>query len=192
MDKIVLAEAAKDPEAVKIAIVCPPTIYGVGRGPINQRSRQIPLQIKLTLQDGVGPVIGDGLTEWDNVHVHDLSNMILLLAQQANLPGPNSNEQEIFGVKGYHFCENGIHRWSEMADIIVKEANKQGLVQGTETKVLPLDVAREKYGLEALTWGLNSRGAAKRARKYLGWNPKSPSLPDSIPEMVRHEAARRK
>jgi nucleoside-diphosphate-sugar epimerase len=192
VDKIVIAEAAKDPAAVKIAVICPPTIYGVGRGPINQRSRQVPLLIAVTLQDGAGPVIGDGLTEWDNVHIHDLSDHIALVAQHANLAEPSSVEQEVFGPNGYHFCENGTHRWSEIADLAVKEANKQGLVNGKSTKKLPVEVAKEKYGTESLTWGLNSRGAARRARKFLGWKPKGPSLAQSIPEMVRHEDEKRK
>lgn len=192
VDKIVLAEAAKDPKAVKIAIVSPPTIYGSGRGPVNQRSRQVPLMIEMTLNDGAAPVIGDGLTEWDNVHLHDLSEMIVLLAKQANLSEPDSNEQEIFGPKGYHFCENGSHRWSNIADIIIKEAHKQGLVDGTETKQVSVDEAKERFGMQPLTWGLNSKGVARRARKYLGWTPKKASLPDSIPEMVRYEGERRK
>lgn len=192
VDKIVLAEAARDPGAVKIAIVCPPTIYGVGRGPVHQRSRQVPLLIALTLERGTAPVIGNGLTEWDNIHVHDLSGLIVLLAQQAVRHGPNSDEQEIFGPKGYYFCENGRHKWSELAEMIAKEANKQGLISGTSTRRLEVNEARDKFGMEPLTWGLNSRGTAKRGRKYLGWIAKSPSLSDSISDMVTFEGQRKK
>ena len=42
---------------------------------------------------------------------------------------------------------------------------------------------------QALTWGLNSKGFAKRARKFLGWSPKGKSLKDEIPEIVDGEAA---
>ncbi len=38
-DKIVIEANRAD---IKTAIVCPPTIYGQGRGPSNQRSHQIP------------------------------------------------------------------------------------------------------------------------------------------------------
>lgn len=191
MDKIVLAEAARNPKAVKIAIVCPPTIYGVGRGLISERSRQVPLLIALTLDHGAAPVIGNGLTEWDNVHVRDLSDLIILLAKQSLRAEPDSNEEEIFGPKGYFFCENGTHRWSQLAEEVAKEANKQGLISGTSTTRLDIGEAKEKLGMEPVTWGLNSRGAAKRARKYLGWKPER-SLQDSLPEMVSFEAARKK
>lgn len=191
MDKIVLAEAARDPKAVKIAIVCPPTIYGTGRGIISQRSRQVPLLIALTLEHGAAPVIGNGLTEWDNVHVRDLSDLIILLAKQSLRAEPDSNEEEIFGPKGYFFCENGTHRWAQLAEEVAREANKQGLINGTSTMRLDIGEAREKLGMEPVTWGLNSRGAAKRARKYLGWKPER-TLQSYIPELVSWEGERRK
>ncbi|KAG7411487.1 hypothetical protein Forpe1208_v009668 [Fusarium oxysporum f. sp. rapae] len=169
VNKIVLDEAAKDPSAVKVTIVCPLTIYGTGRGPANQRSRQIPGLTETTLEKGFGPIIGAGETEWDNVH---------------------SDEQEIWGPKGYFFAENGKHKWSQISALIAKEAKKQGLIDTNETKVLDVDEAQKKLGFQALSWGLNSRGEAKRARKYLGWKPVGESLEEWIPESVQIEAKR--
>ncbi|CAG2010430.1 unnamed protein product [Fusarium graminearum] len=191
VDKIVLEEAAKNPDAVKVAIVCPPTIYGTGRGPINQRSRQIPGLAETTLEKGFGPIIGAGKTEWDNVHVHDLSTLFVLLSQRA-ASSDNENEQEIWGPKGYFFAENGTHKWSAISTLLAKEAKKQGLIDSDETKVLDVDEAQEKLGFQALSWGLNSRGDAKRARKYLGWKPESPSLEEWLPEAIQVEARRLK
>ncbi|KAF4461042.1 hypothetical protein FALBO_12157 [Fusarium albosuccineum] len=190
VDKIVLDEAAKDPDAVKVAIVCPPTIYGCGRGPVSQRSRQIPGLVSTTLEKGFGPIIGSGETEWDNVNVHDLSSLIVLLSQQAASTRNKESEGEIWGPKGYHFAENGTHRWSDIAKIVAEEAHKQGFIDHADTKKLAVDEAKEKLGFQALSWGLNSKGKAERARKYLGWIPSSPSLESVIPEMVRIEAAR--
>jgi nucleoside-diphosphate-sugar epimerase len=191
VDKIVLEEAAKNPDAVKVAIVCPPTIYGTGRGPSNQRSRQIPGLAETTLEKGFGPIIGAGKTEWDNVHVHDLSSLIVILSERA-ASSDNQNEQEIWGPKGYFFAENGTHKWSEISTLLAKEAKKQGLIDNDETKVLDVDEAQEKLGFQALSWGLNSRGEAKRARKYLGWKPVSPSLEEWLPEAIQVEAQRLK
>ncbi|VZH95141.1 unnamed protein product [Fusarium fujikuroi] len=190
VDKIVLDEAAKDPSAVKVAIVCPPTIYGTGRGPSNQRSRQIPGLTETTLEKGFGPIIGAGETEWDNVHVHDLSNLIVLLSERAASNEKHSDEQEIWGPKGYFFAENGKHKWSQISALIAKEAKKQGVIESDETKVLDVDEAQKKLGFQALSWGLNSRGEAKRARKYLGWKPEGESLEEWIPESVQIEAKR--
>ena len=191
VDKIVLDYAAKDPKAVKVAIVCPPTIYGSGRGAVNQTSRQIPSLAATTLDEGFGPIIGPGHTEWDNVHVQDLSNLITLLALRAESPEKADVEEEIWGPKGYFFAENGTHKWSEITRIVAKEAHKQGLIKSDETKELDPEMAKQKHGFEALSWGLNSKGQAKRARKYLGWQPSLPSLVDTIPDAVRFEAQRR-
>lgn len=62
IDKLVLSAGSS---AVKTAIVCPPTIYGPGRGPGNHRSRQVYELAKTTLQLGQAPLLGRGLTEWD-------------------------------------------------------------------------------------------------------------------------------
>ncbi|KAF4969183.1 hypothetical protein FSARC_3559 [Fusarium sarcochroum] len=190
VDKLVLSEAAQTPDSVKVAIVCPPTIYGTGRGPANKRSRQIPGLTATTLEKGFGPIIGAGKTEWDNVHVHDLSTLIVLLSQRAASSEKHDDEQEIWGPKGYFFAENGTHRWSDMSSLIAKEANKQGVIDSDKTKTLDPEEAKEKLGFEALSWGLNSRGEARRARKYLGWKPEGKSLEDWLPESVQTEARR--
>ena len=64
IDKLVLSAGSA---SVKTAIVCPPTIYGPGRGPDNTRSRQVYGLAKMTLEKGQAPILGKGLTEWDNV-----------------------------------------------------------------------------------------------------------------------------
>lgn len=55
---------------------------------------------------------------------------------------------------------------------------------------LPVSEAKQIAGFEAVSWGLNSRGHAKRARKYLGWIPNGRSLKDEIPYIVDVEAER--
>lgn len=188
VDKIVLAAAAEDPDAVKVAIVCPPTIYGCGRGPVNQRSRQIPGLIKATLERGVGFSVGEGTTEWDNVHVHDLSGLMDLLARDATSTGSGSVQKEIWGPFGYHFAENGTHVWSQVSELIVAEAVEKGYLSKKEMRRISGEEALEINGFEALSWGLNSKGKALRARKYLGWKPSGASLAESIPELVAVEA----
>ena len=58
-DKIVLA-AASDHPGIRTAIVCPPCIYGKGRGPGNQRSIQMPDLTKCILQEKKGFRVGEG------------------------------------------------------------------------------------------------------------------------------------
>ncbi len=39
--------------------------------------------VKATLTRGQAPQLGKGLTEWDNVHVHDLSDLFVVLVEAA-------------------------------------------------------------------------------------------------------------
>lgn len=50
---------------VPTAIVCPPTIYGVGEGPIKKRSMQIPFLSEAILKRGKGFTVGKGNNLWD-------------------------------------------------------------------------------------------------------------------------------
>lgn len=176
VDKIVLA--ANDSPGVKTMIVGPPTIYGQGRGPVNQRSIQVPGIIDYTLKNGFAPIQAPGLTEWDNVHVYDLSDFFVSAVEAALDPSKNSNP-EIFGPKSYFFIESGVHKWSEVSKWVAEEAAKQGLIPEPITKEVDFP-----------NLGTNSKCVAARARKYLGWQPKGPSLKDEIPAGVAFEAKR--
>jgi hypothetical protein len=50
---------------VPTAIVSPPQIHGVGKGPIKTRSIQIPALVKATLERGKGFQILEGKNIWD-------------------------------------------------------------------------------------------------------------------------------
>ncbi|TVY21279.1 Uncharacterized protein LARI1_G000428 [Lachnellula arida] len=184
VDKLVLGSAS---DSIKTAIVCPPTIYGPGRGPGNQRSRQVYNLVQATLEKGQAPQLGRGLTEWDNVYVHDLSALFVLLAEAA-VANRTELDAKLWGKEGYFLAENGHHVWGEISKEVGQVAFSKGYVKVKETRVMSVDEAKEAYGFEALTWGLNSKGFAKRARKYLGWKPEGKSLKDEIPDIVDSEA----
>lgn len=184
VDKIVL-DAHSD--TLKEVIVCPPMIYGPGRGPGNKRSRQVYGLARITLELGQAPQAGRGLTEWDNVHIHDLSNLIVLLVEAALSP-TNKDNPEIWGEKGYFLAENGHHVWGEVSKEVAKAAYKQGYIKTADVLPMSRELAFEKGGFNAVSWGLNSRGLAKRARKVLGWKPTGKSLNECIPDIVDGEA----
>jgi nucleoside-diphosphate-sugar epimerase len=185
IDKLVLSAGS---DAVKTAIVCPPTIYGPGRGPGNQRSKQVYELVKTTLKLGQAPLLGKGLTEWDNVHVHDLSDLFVLLTEAA-LANKKELDSELWGQKGYFLAENGHHVWGELSKEIGEVAFKKGYIKTKEVKPMSKSEADEIVGIQALTWGLNSKGYAERARKFLGWHPHGRSLKDEIPDIVDSEAS---
>ncbi|KAK7728881.1 hypothetical protein SLS53_009344 [Cytospora paraplurivora] len=192
VDKIVLA-AGNNP-AIKSAIVCPPTIYGKGRGVGNTKSRQVYVMARTTLARGKAPIIGPGKSEWDHVHVHDLSNLYLKLVDAAVSPTPEVDRHVWGAGENYLLADAGSHVWGEVAQWVADAAQAKGYIKDaavelTDTaKSLDLTHAKEIAGFEAVSYGLNSRGQGKRARKYLGWNPTAPSLKAEIPNIVDVEA----
>lgn len=176
VDKLVIA--ANEAPGVKTMIVSPPTIYGQGRGPGNQRSIQVPGVVDFTLKNNFAPIQAPGLTEWDHVHIRDLGDFFVLAVDAALDPAKSQNP-EIFGPNAYFFVESGTHKWSDVSKWVATEAAKQGLI--------PEAIAKE---IDIPKMGTNSKSVAARARKYLGWEAKHPKLKDTIPEVVASEAKR--
>ena len=141
---------------------------------------------RITLEDGRASQLGRGLTEWDHVHVHDLSDMFVLLVEAA--VSQKEDDGEIWGEKGYFLAENGHHVWGEVSKQVGEVAYKKGYIKSKEVTTMNPDEAMAKAGFEAVSWGLNSKGFAKRGRKVLGWNPKGKSLEEEIPDIVDGEA----
>lgn len=81
---------------------------------MNTRSIQVYDMAKFTLKNGFAPIIGKGLTEWDFIHVHDLSDLIVGLVESAQDP-KLINDPEFFGAHGYYFCEAGAFKWGDVA-----------------------------------------------------------------------------
>ncbi|KAL3478910.1 nucleoside-diphosphate-sugar epimerase [Aspergillus californicus] len=190
VDEIVLRTGREHGESVKTVIVCPPTIYGRGRGPVSLRGRQVYELAAFILQQGYTPVIGKGLARWNNVHVYDLSRLFGELVRVA--VDPKGDDGEVWGEKGYLLCENGEHVWGDLARRVGEQAHKLGyLKKEPEVKELSLDEAiQSPAGFEAASWGWNSRGRALRGRKVLGWTPKERSIEDEVPDILKAEASR--
>ncbi|USP76438.1 non-ribosomal peptide synthetase [Curvularia clavata] len=187
VDDIVLSSNS---DAVKTAIVCPPTIYGRGRGPVNSRSRQAYELAKLILTGGYIPIVGQGKARWNAIHVQDLANVFVLLAEAAVSKNENKG---LWNDKGYFLVENGEFFWADLARLMGRRAVKLGLVgdgKALEEKNLGKDKAIEQAGFEAVSWGYNSRGKAERARKVLGWEPKKGKIEDWVDEILEDEKAR--
>jgi hypothetical protein len=184
VDIIVLSAGTEHADKIKTAIVCPPCIYGPGRGPGNQRSMQLYDMSKITLQRGVGLQVEAAENVWSTVHVQDLSLIFLRLVEDAAA----SSGVATWGAKGYYFAENGEIVWREMAKKIAEDAKKQGLIETDEVKAVSPDTANELLPWGAFMWGTNSRSRAIRARKLLGWNPVQKSAIDEAADIVAGEA----
>jgi nucleoside-diphosphate-sugar epimerase len=139
---------------------------------------------KLVLQKGYIPIVGKGQARWNNVHVQDLAKVYCALVDRAVAGDTNP---ELFGAKGYMFAENGEHKWSELATTMATEAHRLGYIDEPKEYQLGKDEALEVAGFEAVSWGLNSRGKADRARKFLNWQPTHPSIEEEVPNILKAE-----
>jgi nucleoside-diphosphate-sugar epimerase len=185
VDKIILTASEKNPGKVFSAVVCPPCIYGPGRGPGNQRSIQGPDMAKAVLQRGKGFQVGEGKNIWAEVHVQDLSEAFLALVTAAMQPGGG---KATWNDKGLYYVENGEFVWGDISKRIAEAAEKKGLIKTAELDNVDQKEADELRAIGSYLWGTNSRCKGLRAKKLLGWTPKMPKFADTLSDLVDSEA----
>jgi nucleoside-diphosphate-sugar epimerase len=181
VDKIVQSSWS---DKIKSAIVCPPTIYGATRGPDKTRSIQVNKSAESMLKFKEGWIIGSGTNVWNQVHVQDLSDVYLLLAEAA----ANGGEPATWNEQGYYFAGAEEFRWGDIHRAIAKEAHKQGYLPSAEVKSLNGETIQPFFQYGHLFVGSNARGRTRRIKKLLGWSPHQFSLLDDIPRIVEYEA----
>ncbi len=164
--------------------MCPPTIYGPGRGPGNKKSDQVYKMAENVMKRGKAFMVGDGLNTWTSIHVHDLSDCYLKLTEAALQGGGKATWDQ----DGYYFTENGEFLWGDMARSVAQEVFKQGFIKDSKVESLSLDDANNAIPFGGWKWGMNSRCRAIRARKLLGWSPTGESIGSLIPSIVKVEA----
>ncbi|KAF5662292.1 nucleoside diphosphate sugar epimerase [Fusarium heterosporum] len=170
-----------DSNVVKYLIVAPPVIYGVVKGMVNKSSLTVPILSEATFDLGYTPYVGAGTTEWDHVHVEDLADLFKKCVEASQDPS-KKDHPEIWGKRAYYFTRNGEHKYKDLAEWIAEEAHRQGYIPEPKTQSITFEYAT---GYKAgLVWGINSKGEAERAKKYLGWERKGPSLKETIAEAV--------
>ncbi|PNS20981.1 hypothetical protein CAC42_3318 [Sphaceloma murrayae] len=187
VDKVVIEAGTKHGDVIKTAIVCPPTIYGKGRGPVSGRGRQIYEMAKLMLNAKYVPIIGGGKARWNSVHIEDLSDVFALLVEAAT---NKDTSEELWGPRGYILVENGEHVWGDLAREMGKSAQGLGYLESLNEKPLAKEAALNQAGFEAVSWGLNSRCRAQRARTFLGWKPHRQSIEAELPNILTQEHER--
>ncbi|KAF7528333.1 hypothetical protein PCG10_000941 [Penicillium crustosum] len=171
----------------KTAIIFPPIIVGAGRGPVNQRSIQIPSLARAALLQRVGLYLGRGLSRWGIVHVSELADLFVKLVEHA----VNATSGPIWNEDGLFFAEKGFESFKDIASVIAKEAHSLGYIDSPDSvKSMNLDEANVVIPHGSVFLGTNGQGKASRARKLLGWQPDGESFPDTVRETIIAEAAR--
>jgi nucleoside-diphosphate-sugar epimerase len=171
--------------SLKTAIVSPPAICGTGRGPVSQRGMMGPFVASSILKRGYG-YLPQSTAQWDFVHLHDLTelNLLLVLAAAQEDGGKATWNQE-----GYYLVESERVKWAEYSRAMQQAAVQAGYVDGKgEMPVWDMEKAMKEDGMMGAVLFMNSMGRAVRARKLLGWEPKAKSVRDDMAEIIAIEA----
>ncbi|KAM5361363.1 hypothetical protein ACJZ2D_013133 [Fusarium nematophilum] len=186
VDNYMLSVAANTPQ-IKTAILVPPVIYGQGRGPVNQRSFQIPELARVTLQRQKGLQIGSGLNRWGNIHIQDLSQLLLRLIEQA-AAGEGEGDDKIWGSNGVYLTGVGELSFGEISRRITAAAYELNLLPNKKVDQVTGEEADMLLPHGSVLYGTNARGRAHRAEAVLGWTPQKEDLEHDIPRVVAEEA----
>lgn len=187
VDMIISDLAQAKPDLIKVAIVAPPGLHGVGRGPINTRGMVVPVLYDYMITAGHA-FITEPYCVGDNLHIYDLSRMFVLLLEDAETGGKRGD----WGRDGYYFLETGRIYWKDIMDRLAQEGVSNGLIPTAELKVYDAAKIGEAIGPFAAMLATNSRSVASRARKTLRWEPQEKGVVDSVKEAVDIEVRRNK
>ncbi|KAG5644664.1 hypothetical protein DXG03_007963 [Asterophora parasitica] len=146
---------------IRSYIVMPPMIYGRGT------SVQIPALIRGALKTGQSCHYKKGLPLWNAVHVQDLTNLFLLLLDDALSATPQAPS----GGEGFYFCATDNFQWKQLAQELGTRLHAHGVLPTAETRSFTDEEANAALGSwGGFAYGSNSRSKAINAYK-LGWKP---------------------
>jgi nucleoside-diphosphate-sugar epimerase len=172
---------------INIAIMCPPDIYGKGKGLAKTHSVFVPMLI-----DGIknlgGKVFyyGEGTNTRSWVHMDELMVVYMQIVEAAASGGDAAGGY--FNENGYFFAGTQEHSHLDIATVTGRILHQQGVVAEPEPKQISLeelDASVKIAGFEHMKVGRylfasNSRTRAERAEKLFGYKGKSPSLLESL------------
>jgi len=173
--------AAGEQGAIDTYIIAPSTVYGTGRGPVRKISQQVNGIVLLALQNQQVLQLGPGTGEWNNVHIDDLTDLFVLVLEDALASSDaTANPAKTTSAYGRFFWGSArTHVWGDISKRLAVLLHKKGLVTTDEVKSVPLEVEPR-----LLFVSNNSRTVANRGLKVLGWKPTAKSLEDSLEEEI--------
>ncbi|GKZ36082.1 hypothetical protein AbraIFM66950_006989 [Aspergillus brasiliensis] len=168
----------------KTALIFPPIIYGRGRGPVNQRSIQVPELARVTMQRRGGVRVGKGAATWSNVHISDVSTIFVKLVEKAL----RDEDGELWNENGLYFPGSRALSFGSISVLVAKEVKKLGLADSESVTEISHEEADTLTPHGGVMWGTNAQQVPQRATKYLGWVPEGWTLEEEIPHTVLAEA----
>ncbi|KAF8065200.1 hypothetical protein FPV67DRAFT_173853 [Lyophyllum atratum] len=179
----VLISKAGEAGDIRSYVIMPPLIYGRGTGPFHRTSVQIPALIRGALKLGQSCHYGKGKSLWNGVHVQDLTDLVVLLLDDALSATPKAPH----GGEGFYFCATDSYNWKQLAQEIGTRLHGLGVIPTAEPRQFTEQEASDALGTWAgFAYGSNSRSKALKAHK-LGWKPAHGDGNDGMFESIMTE-----
>lgn len=173
-------------DKINIAIMCPPDIYGKGRGLVKTHSAFVPMFIH-EIQSTMGGKVfyyneGTNTRSW--VHIDDLMRIYLRVVEAA----ASSSDKKNFGwnAEGYYFASTQEHSHIDIAKATGQILKKHGVIADAQPVQVELsqldrmvDIPRFPR-LARYLFASNSRTRAERAERAFGYKGEAPGLLESL------------
>lgn len=185
----ILHAAAADKD-INIAVMCPPDIYGRGKGLVKTKSALIPMFVRESRELGNVFYYGEGGNTRSWVHVDDLMRLYLRVVEAAAM----SDREEVkryFGENGYYFASTQEHSHIEVARTVGRLLAERGALKSAEPVQVDLETLDGMLNiphfpkLARYLYASNSRTRADRAGELWGFKGEAPGLMELLVEDVR-------
>lgn len=179
--EIILHQHIKDhSDKINIAIICPPDIYGPGKGLAKTHSALVPWFVQVVKDHGGRTISYKESTNTRSwVHIDDLVCLYLYVVETA---AAGKDASKYFNANGYYFASTQEHSQVEFARATGAILHKYGVIQDPE----PVQVGLEDLDkmivvpgypkLARYLFAANSRTRAERAGKLFGYKGEAPGL----------------
>jgi nucleoside-diphosphate-sugar epimerase len=166
---------------IDVIIIAPSTIWGLGSGPSNIVSLQIPTLIRLALKYKQAYYFGKGIATWTEINVLDLAALYTLLLRKT-IEEPNKHS-------GFYFGSNEEYQWKEAVQAIQDGLLAAGFTTKPYAQSPAPEEAKQVFsGSYNWTLGVASASRARAVKgPELGWerplSSKSKFLLDIVQEV---------
>ncbi|MCJ1372952.1 hypothetical protein MMC20_004178 [Loxospora ochrophaea] len=154
---------------VRTAILSPPMIFGLGRGP-GTTIRHSQAYTEAVLSRGRAFVINTGENMIGYCDISDVSSAVETLVGEALKSSASSEHKGYWGRDGYVFSVGGETPFKAHATWVAQELSSRGLIDSAEIEHVPIEEVTKYHQWAGIMWGGNVRPRAQKL-ETLGWKP---------------------
>lgn len=152
-----------------------PAIFGPGRGLFATAPAMVPTTMKFVLDNGYGPQLGDGTAQVGYVHVDDLAELYVRVAEEIVEDG---GKRVPSGRGGTVFPCVGMVKTVDISRDCVEAVARKGIIQAKEIREVALDTLAAYFGggdfgthIAAVGWAGHWNTVGTVGEQKLGWKP---------------------